>query len=318
MASCILQSPGNHCSRVFPNTCRKLATAQRQPQPCHPPRSLWNPHAYLVVATAGQRSRRTPAACHSIPDLHLLAFVPQVCFTQECQQEADREFLSVVVPGLTAVAGLFAYLFFRPPPKGDRFFQDPDTQMVFEAPENGAVGRDKKGALIYKVVSYTPYPCQEDVGGERLRIDVGPLQEMEPRTFVFEKILPSPSQLVQVSLPRPLGIVFEEDASNSRAVVAEFLQGSLAEREMKKAKLNKSLELSTAMQGDVLRAVTCTTLMYRPLSMFGAAKPTPNISLYSADGQPWPAVVAALKRGAVMDGPVTLVLERRLLWESDS
>ena len=61
----------------------------------------------------------------------------------------------------------------------------------------------------------------------------------------------------------------------------------------------------------MLRAVTCTTLMYETLSMFGAAKPTPTISLYGADGQKWPQVTAALKRGSVSDGPVTLILERR-------
>ena len=67
----------------------------------------------------------------------------------------------------------------------------------------------------------------------------------------------------------------------------------------------------------MLRAVTCTTLMYETLSMFGAAKPIQTVSLYGADGQKWPQVVAALKRGSVADGPVTLILERRAAANSD-
>lgn len=39
------------------------------------------------------------------------------------------------------------------------------------------------------------------------------------------QILRQPSQLVTVTLPRPLGIVFEEDARNKRAVVAGFVPG---------------------------------------------------------------------------------------------
>lgn len=238
-----------------------------------------------------------------------MAFVPQVCFTQECQQEADREFLAVVVlPTLLAVGGLLRFLL-RPPPSGERFFQDPDTQVVFEVPEGG-VGRDKKGELIYKVVSYTPYPCQGDVEGERLRIDVGPLKARQPRTFVFDRKLARPSKLVKVVLPRPLGIVFEEDTRRKRAVVVDFVEGSIAEQERKKARLDKTREESVPLEGDVLRAVTCTTLMYETASLFGAASPVRTIGLYSADDQKWPDVVTALKRGAVADGPVTVVLER--------
>ena len=63
---------------------------------------------------------------------------------QECQQQADKEFLTFVVfPGLAATAGLIALLL-RPPPSGDQYFQDPDTQMVFEVPKDAEVGRDKK------------------------------------------------------------------------------------------------------------------------------------------------------------------------------
>ncbi len=34
--------------------------------------------------------------------------------------------------------------------------------------------------------------------------------------------------------------------------------------------------------------------------------------VYGADGETWPAVMGALRKGDVSDGPVTLVLERRM------
>lgn len=46
---------------------------------------------------------------------------------------------------------------------------------------SGGGGDALQGELIYKVVSYTPYPCQSDVKGERIRIDVGPVGSREPR-----------------------------------------------------------------------------------------------------------------------------------------
>lgn len=41
------------------------------------------------------------------------------------------------------------------------------------------------------------------------------------------QLLPQPSQLVCVTLERPLGIVFEEDARRKRAVVAGLTPGAL-------------------------------------------------------------------------------------------
>ena len=51
----------------------------------------------------------------------------------------------------------------------------------------------------------------------------------QPRTFIFDRTLPQPSQIVTVSLERPLGLVFEEDPQSGRAVVAELVPGGHAE-----------------------------------------------------------------------------------------
>lgn len=38
------------------------------------------------------------------------------------------------------------------------------------------------------------------------------------------------SDIVKVSLPRPMGLVFEEDKARGQVVVADFVQGSQAEK----------------------------------------------------------------------------------------
>eukprot|EP00891_Asterochloris_glomerata_P000963 jgi/Astpho2/963/Aster-x0035 len=126
-------------------------------------------------------------------------------------------------------------------------------------------------------------PVQEGVAGERVRIEVGPIKQTAARTFVFDRRLQGPSKLIQVVLPRPMGVIFEEDARHQQAVVVGFVKGSIAEQKMKVAKMNSSLLDACPKEGDILRACTCTTF-----------------------------VANALKRGDKDDGLVSLVLERPL------
>jgi hypothetical protein len=63
-----------------------------------------------------------------------------------------------------------------------------------------------QGELVFKVISYTPYPVDENIEGERIRINVGPVGNCQPRTFVFDKTLPQPSEFAVVTLDRPLGV----------------------------------------------------------------------------------------------------------------
>jgi hypothetical protein len=97
-------------------------------------------------------------------------------------------------------------------------------------PEGAAPERDRRGELAFKAISYTPWPVEEGAEGERLRIEVGSVGQRAPRTFVFTKLLPQPSELVAVTLERPLGIVFEEDAVRKRAFVAGFAPGAAEKR----------------------------------------------------------------------------------------
>lgn len=66
---------------------------------------------------------------------------------------------------------------------------------------------------------------------------------------MFNKLLPQPSELVVVTLPRPLGVVFEYDARFKRAVVVDTVQGSAAAQRQKVAGLNPRLAKETVQPG---------------------------------------------------------------------
>ena len=50
---------------------------------------------------------------------------------------------------------------------------------------------------------------------------------------VVRSILPQPSKVLAVSLPRPMGIIMEEDARRGRVVVGELAEGSEAAKRAK-------------------------------------------------------------------------------------
>ena len=47
------------------------------------------------------------------------------------------------------------------------------------------------------------------------------------------RVLPQPSQVLAVSLPRPMGVIVEEDAQRGRVIVSGFQEGSPAEKRAK-------------------------------------------------------------------------------------
>lgn len=69
------------------------------------------------------------------------------------------------------------------------------------------------------------------------------------RTYVFNKLLPQPSELLTVTLPRPLGVVFEYDARFKRAVVVDVVEGSAAAQRQRVAGLNPRLAKETVQPG---------------------------------------------------------------------
>lgn len=66
------------------------------------------------------------------------------------------------------------------------------------------------------------------------------------------------SDIVKVSLPRPMGLVFEEDAARGQVVVADFVQGSQAEKLSKVVLLYYTLSLGPRLKHtDSLHSACC-------------------------------------------------------------
>eukprot|EP01025_Chloroclados_australasicus_P044868 TRINITY_DN4889_c0_g1_i11.p1 TRINITY_DN4889_c0_g1~~TRINITY_DN4889_c0_g1_i11.p1 ORF type:complete len:331 (+),score=48.29 TRINITY_DN4889_c0_g1_i11:41-994(+) len=243
-------------------------------------------------------------------------FAPAVCFTQECQQQADQAFLiALSIPVIVAVI-VIAYAL-RPLDKEveerEELFQDPETGVIFEAKEGALPERDRRGELAFKAIRYTPWPVEEGYEGERVRIAVGKCDQPQLRTFVFPKILPQPSQIILTTLERPLGIIFEEQKIAKRVVVTELVENGNADQALKIAKIGGGGLGNVAMTGDVLRATTCTNIVYPTGALlFGARMPERHIVVFGADGATWPEAMTAFKKGLKQDGQVTLVLERAL------
>ncbi|KAG2446849.1 hypothetical protein HYH02_008006 [Chlamydomonas schloesseri] len=246
----------------------------------------------------------------------LLSFTSPVCFSQSCQEATDRAFLIALAVPLVVAALSLAYILRPPPPElteSGRVFEDPATGTRFEAPEGVNPERDKNGELAYRPISYTPWPVDQSYEGERVRIAVGPVADRQLRTYVFARSLAVPSDILTVTLPRPLGVVLEYDERFRRATVVDLIEGTHADQRRKRASLNSTLASEAVLPGDVLRAVTATNFVYPTRALWGAQAPERHIVVYGADRQTWSGVCGALKKGEAKDGEVTLVLERRRL-----
>ncbi|EIE24020.1 hypothetical protein COCSUDRAFT_5564, partial [Coccomyxa subellipsoidea C-169] len=213
-----------------------------------------------------------------------------MCFDAACQAAMDRAFLTATTIPLLGLAGAVAYKY-RPAAwqksEGKQVIEDPGTGAVFEGKAGARPELDRRGQLAWRALSYQQWPVEAGSEGDRVRIHVGPVNALEPRTFVFTRTLSQPSKVLGVSLPRPMGVVLEEDTRRGRVVVGGFLEGSVAEKRAKVAKLNRVLEDSSVMAGDVLRGFTCTNFVYQTQALFGAKAPQRTIVLYGADKQKW-------------------------------
>lgn len=232
-----------------------------------------------------------------------------ICFDAACQQAQDQIFLDVIGFPLLCLIVAVIYQALKSP--GEGTFQDSETGAVFESVDGSEPERDLKGELVFRAQSYTPWPVDQGAEGERIRIPVGPIGQRRPRTYVFKRRLGSGSRLITATLTRPLGIVFEEDAVRKRVLVSTFIPSSAAGRMAKRAALDATAARKAPAVGDVLRACTCTNIVYPKDSLFGAKLPQRHVVVYGADDETWPRVINALRNGDRTDGDVTLILERR-------
>ena len=176
--------------------------------------------------------------------------------------------------------------------------------------------RDASGRMVYVPRGFYYDGVRPDDPGDRIKVDVGVVGARRSRMFVLRKVLSSSSSasdIVSVTMERPLGIVFERD-TEGMVRVADFVEGSRAGRAAAVDRLQSSynVNVTSAKRGDVLRAFTTTTLSFGPRAqLLGDLSGTKRaVVLFGCDDQPWNKVVGALKAGLVADGPVTLLLER--------
>jgi len=121
--------------------------------------------------------------------------------------------------------------------------------------------RDKDGLLVMVPRSFTPYSVTVGSRGEILQLPVGPVGAVGYRSFLFDHTLGDRSQIFVAQLPRPLGLVLEEDRTTRRVIVGAVVPGSHADRRSRVARLTQGA--LTPEPGDVLRACTAVTLLYR-------------------------------------------------------
>jgi hypothetical protein len=87
---------------------------------------------------------------------------------------------------------------------------------------------------------------------------VGEVGKRKRQQFVVDRLLPDGGLMVQVTLERPLGIVFEPDTAG-RVRVGALLDGFQAAQRAAVAQLNQT-QADVVLPGDMLRAFTTTVL----------------------------------------------------------
>ena len=308
------------CKRNASRICCHTARHDSKPMRFYPNNSRQT--ALLIQNKIGIGKRRmVVVSSNGISEILALGLaIPPACFDSECQRSKDMLYVaSLLVPSM--VFGVAALMILKSKdsiPENYQVFDDERTGNAFLAPEGSEPARDRKGKLAYRPYSYTPYPVDASVDDEEVRILVGPVGNLQPQSFMFPHILNSPSEIVVIQLPRPLGLVFEEEEQTGHAVIVDIIKGSHAAKLCQRASLDPSLEYSAPKEGDVLRAITCTNIVYQTGALlFGAQKPQRSIILFGADGQKWASISAALRKGLYEDGNVTVVLERQNKNEKD-
>ena len=110
---------------------------------------------------------------------------------------------------------------------------------------------DSRGKVVYYARGFYYDAVRESDIGERVTCEVGLVSKRVKRTFFLNKTLANgESDIVEVTMERPLGIVFEPD-TEGRVRVADFVEGSRAGRAAAVASLSP-VGAQAARRGDVL------------------------------------------------------------------
>ncbi|GAB5369302.1 hypothetical protein AAMO2058_001393400 [Amorphochlora amoebiformis] len=183
-----------------------------------------------------------------------------------------------------------------------------------------ADGPGERDVVRRKVIGRTPrgYSLFEALVDEdddksswtRVSAEVGIVGERSLETFYISKLLKD-SNLITVSLPRPAGITFSPDSKGFVRVV-EIDKNTASGQLSALSRLGVKKGVGAAMIGDILRAVTTTTLdVPVTASLTGELSGVKRrVVLFGVDQEPWSRVSTALAKGSVSDGDLVMVLER--------
>lgn len=83
---------------------------------------------------------------------------------------------------------------------GVQTIEDPGTGVVFEGESGARPELDRRGQLAWRALSYQQWPVEAGAEGDRVRVQVGPVNALEPRTYVFTRCV----HAAALSCPRPL------------------------------------------------------------------------------------------------------------------
>jgi len=92
--------------------------------------------------------------------------------------------------------------------------------------------------------------------------------------------------------------------------VSDLILGGQADQRRKVSSLDAQSAREAVLPGDILRAVTTTNFVYPAKALLGASPPERHVVVFGTDNMNFSQVCAAMRKGDVKDGNVTLVLER--------
>ncbi|GAQ83728.1 hypothetical protein KFL_001590160 [Klebsormidium nitens] len=183
---------------------------------------------------------------------------------------------------------------------------------------SGPRRRSLRAVRVEDLSPAAPQPEEEEPVD--VKVPVGFVGETSDTVFSVRKLLPAPSVLVTVTLPKPLGIVFEESRIRKRVVVADLIPGGNAEQAARVVQMFGTVRTSgrdgasartgaAVQKGDVLRGLTTTQCI---VDLFGVRAPRRASVYFDTKNRRWGEIMGAFGAVKVSDGEITLVLERKL------
>lgn len=170
-----------------------------------------------------------------------------------------------------------------------------------------------------RVLSCIKSSSSSDSRQAQVKVGVGPVGNLVEQAFPITRKLGPSSNIVVVTLPKPLGIVFElSKMATGRIFVAELIPNGNADRAARVTQLFESQKGRESSHGNVMYGgrvkvgdlLLATTTVNVVVDLFGLRASRRAILLFDVEGRTWAETMGAIQTSFVADGPVTLILER--------